>query len=158
MTEETKIETTATTEPVVSTPAKRGRKVQYLSNVNLLREIALSHEQGRMTEEFGKMIQLLVDRVLNGHQWRGYTYKDEFRGNCIVMLCAGWKSFNTERSNNPFAYFTQICTNACIRSINAEKKQSKVKDTLYEDYNQKNQTGYTSDSDLWSSKDVMGRD
>ena len=39
-------------------------------------------------------------------------------------------NFNPEKSNNPFAYFTQIIYYAFIRRIQKEKKQMQVKAKL----------------------------
>jgi len=39
-------------------------------------------------------------------------------------------NFNPEKSNNPFAYFTQIIYYAFIRRIQKEKKQMQVKSKL----------------------------
>jgi len=46
--------------------------------------------------------------------------------NCLQYI----NNFNPEKSNNPFAYFTQIIYFAFIRRITKEKKQSKIKDKL----------------------------
>jgi len=43
--------------------------------------------------------------------------------NCIYSI----DNFDPEKSNNPFAYFTQIAWNAFIRRIQKEKKQLYVK-------------------------------
>ena len=40
------------------------------------------------------------------------------------------RNFNPEKSNNPFAYFTQIIYYAFIRRIQKEKKQQDVKAKL----------------------------
>jgi hypothetical protein len=39
-------------------------------------------------------------------------------------------NFNPEKSNNPFAYFTQIIYYAFIRRIQKEKKQTTIKNRL----------------------------
>jgi DNA-directed RNA polymerase specialized sigma24 family protein len=43
--------------------------------------------------------------------------------NCLQYM----SNFNPEKSNNPFAYFTQIIYYAFIRRIQKEKKQQDVK-------------------------------
>jgi len=43
--------------------------------------------------------------------------------NCLQYM----HNFNPEKSNNPFAYFTQIIYYAFIRRIQREKKQTHVK-------------------------------
>jgi len=46
--------------------------------------------------------------------------------NCLQYM----SNFNPEKSNNPFAYFTQIIYYAFIRRIQKEKKQQDVKAKL----------------------------
>jgi DNA-directed RNA polymerase specialized sigma24 family protein len=46
--------------------------------------------------------------------------------NCLQYM----RNFNPEKSNNPFAYFTQIIYYAFIRRIQKEKKQQDVKAKL----------------------------
>ena len=46
--------------------------------------------------------------------------------NCLQYV----KNFNPEKSNNPFAYFTQIIYYAFIRRIQKEKKQQVIKRKL----------------------------
>ena len=46
--------------------------------------------------------------------------------NCLQYL----DNFNPEKSNNPFAYFTQIIYYAFIRRIQKEKKQTTIKNRL----------------------------
>jgi len=46
--------------------------------------------------------------------------------NCLQYM----SNFNPEKSNNPFAYFTQIIYYAFIRRIQKEKKQMLVKSKL----------------------------
>ena len=51
--------------------------------------------------------------------------------NCL-QYCS---NFNPEKSNNPFAYFTQIIYYAFIRRIQKEKKQQHVKHKIIENMN-----------------------
>ena len=46
--------------------------------------------------------------------------------NCLQYL----GNFNPEKSNNPFAYFTQIIYYAFVRRIQKEKKQTIIKHKL----------------------------
>jgi DNA-directed RNA polymerase specialized sigma24 family protein len=48
--------------------------------------------------------------------------------NCLQYL----KNFNPDKSNNPFAYFTQIIYYAFIRRIQKEKKQTNIKYKMIE--------------------------
>ena len=48
--------------------------------------------------------------------------------NCLQYVA----NFNPEKSNNPFAYFTQIIYYAFLRRIAKEKKQTHVKNKMIE--------------------------
>lgn len=104
----------------------------YLNNRDMLEQYKLSKAQGKMTEEFGKMMMLLVHRYLNHPKFYRYTenYKMEMESNALVTLCRVWGSFDETKSQNPFAYFTTICTNAFIQVLNQERKNRDIRDEL----------------------------
>ena len=51
--------------------------------------------------------------------------------NCLQYV----HNFNPEKSDNPFAYFTQIIYYAFLRRIQKEKKQAHVKNKMIENMN-----------------------
>jgi len=59
-----------------------------------------------------------------------YTYKDDMISDGIENCLQYASNFNPEKSNNPFAYFTQIIYYAFIRRIQKEKKQTHVKNKI----------------------------
>ena len=59
-----------------------------------------------------------------------YTYKDDMISDGIENCLQYASNFNPEKSNNPFAYFTQIIYYAFIRRIQKEKKQTHVKNRI----------------------------
>ena len=61
-----------------------------------------------------------------------YTYRDEMISDGIENCLQYVHNFNPEKSNNPFAYFTQIIYYAFLRRIQREKKQQHVKNKLIE--------------------------
>lgn len=56
-----------------------------------------------------------------------YTYRDEMIADGIENCLMYFNNFNPDKSNNPFAYFTQIIYYAFLRRIQKEKKQLYVK-------------------------------
>jgi hypothetical protein len=56
-----------------------------------------------------------------------YTYRDEMIADGIENCLMYFDNFNPDKSNNPFAYFTQIIYYAFLRRIGKEKKQLYVK-------------------------------
>jgi DNA-directed RNA polymerase specialized sigma24 family protein len=57
----------------------------------------------------------------------GYTYKEDMISdgieNCLLYI----RNFNPEKSQNPFAYFTQIIWYAFLRRIHKEKRQMYIR-------------------------------
>ena len=59
-----------------------------------------------------------------------YTFRDDMISDGIENCLQYLDNFNPEKSNNPFAYFTQIIYYAFIRRIQKEKKQTTIKNRL----------------------------
>ena len=64
-----------------------------------------------------------------------YTYRDEMISDGIENCLQYVGNFNPDKSNNPFAYFTQIIYYAFLRRIAKEKKQTHVKNKIIENVN-----------------------
>mgnify|MGYP003117707280 CR=1 FL=1 len=64
-----------------------------------------------------------------------YTYKEDMISDGIENCLTYVANFDPEKSNNPFAYFTQIIYYAFIRRIQKEKKQVTIKHKLIMDAN-----------------------
>ena len=63
------------------------------------------------------------------------TMKHIFNSKLIsfpLSKCKNLDNFNPERSQNPFAYFTQIIHYAFLRRIQKEKKQLEIKTKIIE--------------------------
>lgn len=56
-----------------------------------------------------------------------YPFKDEMICDAIENCVKALHSFDPEKSNNPFSYFTQVCFFAFIRRIQSEKRQGYIK-------------------------------
>ena len=61
-----------------------------------------------------------------------YTYREEMVSDGIENCLQYAQNFNPEKSNNPFAYFTQIIYYAFLRRIAKEKKQTHVRNKMIE--------------------------
>lgn len=93
-------------------------------------EFCIDH--GQITNELAKMILKLCERYATRGNVRSYTYVDEMQNEAVIQLIKVGLQFNEAKSNNPFAYFTQICTNSMIRVINAEKRNQNMRDDILE--------------------------
>lgn len=61
-----------------------------------------------------------------------YMFKEDMISDGIENCVQYIHNFNPEKSQNPFAYFTQIIHYAFIRRINKEKKQMEIKNKILE--------------------------
>jgi hypothetical protein len=87
-------------------------------------------DQGRITEELGKMFIKLSERYAQRSNWRGYTYIEEMRGQAILQLSQIGLQFDESKSENPFAYYTAAVTNSFTRILNIEKKNQNIRDDM----------------------------
>jgi hypothetical protein len=64
-----------------------------------------------------------------------YMFKDDMICDGIENCVRYIHNFDTEKSKNPFAYFTQIIYYAFLRRISQEKKQLEIKNKILEKTN-----------------------
>ena len=86
----------------------------------------------RVTEYIGSCFLLIAQRLSYRPNFMNYTYKDDMISDGIENALAYIDNFNPEKSNNPFAYFTQIIYYAYIRRIQKEKRQTYIKNKATE--------------------------
>ena len=112
---------------------KQPRKKNYLNNKDLLAQVIESKKKGEMTNELAKMLTMLCARYAKKGNFANYTYNDDMQAYAMLMLVRTWNSFNPEKSQNPFAFFTQCVKNSFIQYLNQEKRQRDIKDTMLVD-------------------------
>lgn len=108
----------------------RKKNPDYLSNKEMLAEVLYCQEQGIQTEKLGKMFMLMAKRYATKPNFSGYSYVDEMINNGIVACCAAVNKFKAEKSDNPFAYFTQCIHTAFIQILNKERVHQEIRDEL----------------------------
>lgn len=102
----------------------------YLNNKDMLAELKKSKKQGKMTDELTKMIMMLTKRY-SQHPWFvNYTYIDDMCSFALLTVVKFWDRFNFEKSDNPFAYFTQIIKRAFQQYKIQERKHRLIRDLL----------------------------
>ena len=114
-------------------PVKPRRKRNYLNNKDLLLEVAASKDIGEMTPKFAHMLTTLCARYGSKGNYSGYSYNDDMQAYAMMALCHSWKNFNAEKSQNPFAYYTQCIKSSFAQFLNSEKKQRTTRDVLLVD-------------------------
>lgn len=126
------------------TEKKPRRKTNYINNKTLYG--AMIHYKNELKEArekranrepvipryIGESILLICNNLAKKPNFSGYTYKQDMISDGIIDCVAAVDNFDPDKTNNPFAYFTQIAWNAFIRRIHKEKKQTYIKHKNFE--------------------------
>ena len=83
-----------------------------------------------VTNYIGECFLKIANHLSYRPNFINYTYRDDMISDGIENCLQYMRNFNPEKSNNPFAYFTQIIYYAFIRRIQKEKKQQQVKQKM----------------------------
>lgn len=85
-------------------------------------------EERVLSEELGKMLMAIADKLLNRSEFRNYSkeLKEDAKGFFFVKAIKGLKNYNFE-FNNPFAYFTTCAWNAYISILAKHYKQQNIR-------------------------------
>ena len=123
----------------------RKKKVtqHYVDNKKFLAEmtkfrakVIRANETGRkrpmVTNYIGECFLKIANHLAYRPNFINYTFRDDMISDGIENCLQYMDNFNPEKSNNPFAYFTQIIYYAFIRRIQKEKKQVIVKQKIIE--------------------------
>ena len=128
--------------------AKRKSKVNkahYVDNAKFLeamieykREYYKSKESDTdlpmISEYLGSVFLKIAQRLSFRPNFINYAFKNDMISDGIENCLHYIHNFNPEKSNNPFAYFTQIIYYAFIRRIQKEKKQLYIKYKSMQNY------------------------
>jgi|TARA_R100000030_G_scaffold19452_1_gene13744 DNA-directed RNA polymerase specialized sigma subunit len=126
---------------------KRKRSEHYVNNKEFLAAIVAYREsvqladiQGkprpRITNYLGECFLKIATHLSFKPNFVNYMFKDDMISDGIENCVQYINNFNPEKSQNPFAYFTQIIHYAFLRRIQKEKKQLDIKNRILE------KTGY----------------
>ena len=133
------------------TPARimgrRKRSEHYVNNKEFLaaliklredREIAeiRGNEKPRIPRYIGECFLKIATHQSFKPNFVNYMFKEDMISDGIENCVQYIHNFNPEKSQNPFAYFTQIIHYAFLRRIQKEKKQLEIKNKILE------KTGY----------------
>ena len=88
-----------------------------------------------VTNYIGECFLKIANHLSYRPNFINYTFSDDMISDGIENCLQYLKNFNPDKSNNPFAYFTQIIYYAFIRRIQKEKKQSNIKYRMIEQAN-----------------------
>ena len=89
----------------------------------------------QISEYLGSVFLKIAQRLSFRPNFINYAFKNDMISDGIENCLHYIHNFNPEKSNNPFAYFTQIIYYAFIRRIQKEKKQVTIKQRLIHENN-----------------------
>ena len=132
---------------IIRPMAKRKRSEHYVNNKEFLaaliklredREIAeiRGREKPRIPRYIGECFLKIATHLSFKPNFVNYMFKEDMISDGIENCVQYIHNFNPEKSQNPFAYFTQIIHYAFLRRIQKEKKQLEIKNKILE------KTGY----------------
>ena len=103
--------------------------LQAMSDWRLKYDKAVSKKRKppKVTNYIGECFLKIANHLSYRLNFINYTYRDDMISDGIENCLQYMNNFNPKKSNNPFAYFTQIIYYAFIRRIQKEKKQQDVK-------------------------------
>ena len=115
----------------------------YVNNKELLEalivyrtKVAAAKEAGlpkpRITNYLGECFLKIATHLSYKPNFVNYMFRDDMISDGIENSVQYIHNFNPERSQNPFAYFTQIIHYAFLRRIQKEKKQLEIKTKIIE--------------------------
>tara|TARA_B100000287_G_scaffold374317_1_gene374058 strand:- start:118 stop:681 length:564 start_codon:yes stop_codon:yes gene_type:complete len=146
--------------------SKKKKTAHYIDNAQFLQAMKDWKESCKEAEETGEPIPPVTNyigecflKIANGLSYRpnfiNYTYRSEMVSDGIENCLQYIHNFDPDKSNNPFAYFTQIIYYAFLRRIQKEKKQTHIKNKMIEKQNYETFTTLDGDDTVY---DIRGFD
>ena len=123
--------------------SKRKRSEHYVNNKEFLAALIKYREDKEIAEIQGKpkppiprYIGECFLKIANHLSFKpnfvNYMFKEDMISDGIENCVQYIHNFNPEKSQNPFAYFTQIIHYAFLRRIQREKRQLEIKNKILE--------------------------
>ena len=152
--------------------AKRKRSEHYVNNKEFLAaliryredvEIAKLQDKTKpvIPRYIGECFLKIAKHLSFKPNFVNYMFKEDMISDGIENCVQYIHNFNTEKSKNPFAYFTQIIHYAFLRRIQREKRQLEIKNKIIEKsgynevFNDDNKIDGSNFSDYNSIKDAV---
>jgi hypothetical protein len=122
---------------------KRKRSEHYVNNKEFLaalikyrEDVEIAKIKGKTKPQIPRYIGECFLKIANHLSFKpnfvNYMFKDDMICDGIENCVQYIHNFNPEKSQNPFAYFTQIIHYAFLRRIQKEKKQLEIKNKILE--------------------------
>lgn len=114
------------------------KQKHYINNADFLKALVDYKEACKQAKKekkpkpaipnyIGECFMKIAEGLSHKPNFINYTYRDEMMSDGIENCLQYFDNFDSAKSKNPFAYFTQIIYFAFLRRIGKEKKQTYVK-------------------------------
>lgn len=89
-----------------------------------------SADHGRLTNNLGIALMMILERYTQKSNWRGYSYRDEMAGDALAHLVKVALRFHEAKGNNPFSFYTTTIYNEVLRRHEKETRERDIRDDL----------------------------
>jgi hypothetical protein len=103
----------------------------YLKNKDLYKEIIISKELGRLTPEAEKMLILLAKNIMKKFSYTSGQDKEDCFSEGLYQLFKNWHNFNENKTDNAFAFYTEIFKRGVAQGYNKVYKKDYITDEYY---------------------------
>jgi hypothetical protein len=105
---------------------------KFLKSMNeWKKEVKKAEKKGQkrppVTDYIAECFIMIAEHLSQRPNFINYPFREDMVGDGIENCIAYAHNFDSEKSSNPFSYFTQIIYYAFLRRIEREKKQSFIK-------------------------------
>ena len=97
-------------------------KKKYLSNKDLYIEIIVSKAQGRLTTRAAQMLMLLGKKLQTRMYYKDLDDKKDCLQEAMLSVFKFWYNFDEIKSENAFAYFSEIIKRGLAKGWNDTHK------------------------------------
>lgn len=94
--------------PAEAKPAKTAKDPHYLTNKYILAKIMTSAQIDKLTRKCELIFLLLAERTIEKLRYYNPFDRENYLQTVLLQLFANWRGFDETKSNNSFAYFTEI--------------------------------------------------
>ena len=119
-------------------------KKKYLSNKDLYCELIVSKAKGKLTRQAETMLILLAKNVIKKMYYNDPDDRLDCLQSAYLDVFANWYSFDENKGDNAFAYFTEIIKRGLAKGWNSRYKLKGDADAVVISL-----TGYTSDGEQY---------
>lgn len=143
---------------------QNGNVNYYLNNkdfyVSILEWRKTEEETGikKIPDKIAMSFVKICENLAKSGRFAGYTWRSEMISDAILSCIQYCRNFNPEKSQNPFAFYTQIAYNAFVQRIKIEKEKlnTRIEYTKYMDMLYDIPTEFDEDGDQFENVNRRG--